>query len=148
MQRRYTFNTAIAAIMELLNDANKFKPADDADRQVLREALESATLMLSPVIPHVCHEVWNSINSGADDTTIIDASWPVVDESALVQDKIEMVVQVNGKLRCKITVANGAENSVCEEMALAEEAVKRHTDGKTVRKVIVVPNKLVNIVVS
>jgi len=148
MQRRYTFNTAIAAIMELLNEANKFKPDGDTDRQVLREALESATLMLAPVIPHVCHEVWNSINSGSDNLTIIDASWPVVDETALVQDKIEMVVQVNGKLRCKITVANGAENSVCEEMALAEEAVKRHTDGKTVRKVIVVPNKLVNIVVS
>ena len=79
---------------------------------------------------------------------MVDASWPALDESALVQDEVEMVLQVNGKLRSKMTVATDASKEDCESMALADENVQRHTDGKTVRKVIVVPNKLVNIVVS
>lgn len=147
MHRRYTFNTAIAAVMELLNDVNRFKAETDLDRAVLCEAVESATLMLAPVTPHVCHEIWKSLNA-SDATPVVDASWPKVDESALVQDEIEMVVQVNGKLRSKITVASDADKATCESMALADENVQRHTEGKTVRKVIVVPNKIVNIVVS
>ena len=146
MQRRYTFNTAIAAVMELMNEVNRFKPESEADKAVMREAIESATLMLAPVTPHVCHEIWRSLHG--DEQPIIDAAWPVVDESALVQDQIEMVVQVNGKLRSKITIPSGAGKDDCEAMALADENIQRHTAGKTVRKVIVVPEKLVNIVVS
>ncbi len=146
MQRRYTFNTAIAAVMELMNEVNRFKPESDADKSVMREAVESATLMLAPVTPHVCHEIWRELHG--DDLPVVDATWPVVDESALVQDQIEMVVQVNGKLRSKITIASGAGKDDCEKLALADENIQRHTEGKTVRKVIVVPEKLVNIVVS
>lgn len=146
MERRYTFNTAIAAVMELLNEVNRFKPESDSDYAVMREAIESATLMLAPVVPHICHEVWYALNGS--DTAVVDASWPALDESALVQDEVEMVLQVNGKLRSKMTVATDASKEDCESMALADENVQRHTDGKTVRKVIVVPNKLVNIVVS
>lgn len=151
MQRRYTFNTAIAAVMELMNEVNRFKSETDMDKAVVREAIESATLMLAPVTPHVCHEIWNSLHSNQDGNNagpIVDASWPQVDDNALVQDEIEMVVQVNGKLRSKITVPSGAGKDDCEALALADENAKRHIEGKTVRKVIVVPDKLVNIVVS
>ena len=147
MQRRYTFNTAIAAIMELLNESNRFQAETEADRSVLREAIESATLMLAPVTPHLCHEIWKSLNDDAD-LAIVDARWPLTDEAALVRDSLELVVQVNGKLRSKITVPSGIDKKECEAMALADENVQRHTEGKTVRKVIVVPEKLVNIVVS
>ena len=149
MQRRYTFNTAIAAVMELMNEVNRFKPESDTDKIVVCESIKSATLMLAPVTPHVCHEIWNALQSSSDEVRpVVDASWPTVDESALVQDEIEMVVQVNGKLRSKITVPSGAAKDDCEAMAMADENAQRHIDGKTVRKVIVVPDKLVNIVVS
>jgi len=146
MQRRYTFNTAIAAVMELMNEVSRFKPGSGADRAVMREAIKSATLMLAPVTPHVCHEIWRALHG--DDQPVVDASWPQVDESALLQDQIDLVVQVNGKLRSKITVPSGAGKDDCEAMALADENILRHTEGKTIRKVIVVPEKLVNIVVS
>ena len=133
--------------MELLNESNRFKAETDADRTVLREALESATLMLAPVTPHLCHEIWKSLNDNAD-LAIVDARWPQTDDAALVRDSLELVVQVNGKLRSKITVPSGTGKDECEAMALADENVQRHTEGKTVRKVIVVPEKLVNIVVS
>jgi leucyl-tRNA synthetase len=145
MQRRYTFNTAIAAIMELLNDVNRYSGDSDADRLVRFEALRSAILMLSPVIPHVCHTLW--LNMG-NEQAVIDAKWPDLDESALQKDELELVVQVNGKLRGRITVAVDASRESCEAAALADENVSRHIEGKTVRKVIVVPEKLVNIVVG
>ncbi len=146
MQRRYTFNTAIAAVMELMNDVNRFSAESDADKSVLHEAIEAATLMLAPVTPHVCHEIWCRLKG--HDQPVVDAIWPVVDESALVQDQLELVVQVNGKLRSRITVASDASKDDCEALALTDENTRRHTEGKTVRKVIVVPGKLVNIVVS
>ena len=145
MQRRYTFNTAIAAIMELLNEVSRHERTSDADRLVVLEALQSAILMLSPVIPHVCHTLWLSLGN---DNAVIDAKWPQCDETALQKDELELVVQVNGKLRGRITVAVDASKEHCEATALADENVSRHTDGKTVRKVIVVPEKLVNIVVG
>jgi len=98
MQRRYTFNTAIAAVMELMNEVNRFKPESDVDKAVMREAIKSATLMLAPVTPHVCHEIWNALQVAGEAGPVVDASWPTVDEAALVQDEIELVVQVNGKL--------------------------------------------------
>ena len=107
--------------------------------------------MLAPVTPHVCHVIWNSLQGDAGSAEVqpvVDAGWPEVDEAALVQDEIEMVVQVNGKLRSKITVASDAAKDDCEAIAMADENAQRHIEGKTVRKVIVVPGKLVNIVVS
>ena len=145
MERRYTFNTAIAAIMELLNEVNRYSGDANEDRLVKFEALRSAILMLSPVIPHVCHTLW--LGMGNNDA-VIDARWPRLDESALQKDELELVVQVNGKLRGRITVAVDATREACEATALADENVSRHIDGKTVRKVIVVPEKLVNIVVG
>ena len=145
MERRYTFNTAIAAIMELLNEVNRYSGDAKEDRLVKFEALRSAILMLSPVIPHVCHTLW--LGMGNNDA-VIDARWPRLDESALQKDELELVVQVNGKLRGRITVAVDATREACEATALADENVSRHIDGKTVRKVIVVPEKLVNIVVG
>ncbi len=150
MQRRHTFNTAIAAIMELLNDVNRYQSSAGAaptaiDRLIIKEALESAVLMLSPVTPHVSHVLWAALGNSK---AAVDTDWPVLDESALVRSELDIVVQVNGKLRSKITVPSGTSKADCEAAALADENIQRHTDGKTVRKVIVVPEKLVNIVVS
>jgi leucyl-tRNA synthetase len=145
MRRRYTFNTALAAIMELLNEVNRYEINSDHDRAIVAEAIESALLMLSPVIPHVCHSLWQALGKS---TAIVDERWPQLDEAALARSELELVVQVNGKLRSKITVASGSSREQCESLALADENVARHTEGKTIRKVIVVPEKLVNIVAS
>ena len=146
MDRRHTFNTAIAAVMELLNDVNRFDAQSPADQAVVLEAVESAVLMLSPVIPHVCHTLWQAL--GHTDESVVDVSWPSVDEKALVRDELDLVLQVNGKLRGRMTVAAGTSAADCESQALADENVVRHTAGKTIRKVIVVPEKLVNIVAN
>ncbi len=144
--RRQTFNTAIAAVMELLNEINK-----SADRSsplglaVEREALEAAVQLLAPIVPHICHALWQALGH---DHAIIDQAWPQFDESALKQSSIEMVVQVNGKVRARVSVDAEADKDSIEKIALAEENVVRFIDGKTVRKVIVVPGKLINIVVG
>jgi leucyl-tRNA synthetase len=143
--RRHTFNTAIAAVMELMNHLAKLDDDSEQGRAVMQEALEKAVLMLSPITPHICHELWKSL--GHDDAVMLQA-WPQVDESALVQDNIELMVQVNGKLRSKIAVAADADKEAIEAQALADENVKRYTDDKQIRKVIVVPGRLINIVVA
>ncbi len=144
--RRLTFNTAIAAVMELLNEVGR-----TADRStgtglaVEREALQSAVLLLAPCVPHICHQLWLDLgNSGP----VLDATWPTHDESALVQDRLQYVVQVNGKLRGKIQVAADTPRDAIEALALEEENVQRFTRNKTVRTVIVVPGTLINIVVA
>ena len=145
--RRQTFNTAIAASMELLNATTKFLEFNvtETDQVVIQEALESVILMLAPIVPHFCHALWNHLGY---EGTVMDASWPEVDESALVQDSILIVLQVNGKLRDKIEVPKNMSKEDLEQNALENEAVKRFSDGKTVRKVIVVPGRLVNVVVG
>lgn len=142
---RQTFNTAIAKIMELLNAVNKFDMQNKQASAVVKEALESAVLMLSPIAPHVCQELWNALGN---EGLVIDTSWPKVDQAALVKDTLLYVVQVNGKVRAKLEVAASASKSEIEALALADERVLKFTEGNTVRKVIVVPNKLVNIVVN
>ena len=144
MARRHTFNTAIAANMELVNALNKFEDAGANGRAVRHEALEAIVLMLSPIIPHAAQQLWREL--GHDDD-IAAAAWPVVDESALVQDSIDMVVQVNGKLRGKLSVAVSASKEQVEALALADSNVQRYLEGKPIKKLIVVPQKLVNIVV-
>ncbi len=139
--QRLTFNTAIAAVMELLNDIGKF----DGDASVEREALESCVLLLAPIVPHIAHALWQALGH---DSPLLDTHWPVVDESALVKSEIEMVVQVNGKVRGKIQVAVDADADSIKELARSDSNVQRFIDGKTIRKEIVVPQKLVNIVAN
>ncbi|HEX4938148.1 MAG TPA: class I tRNA ligase family protein, partial [Candidatus Kapabacteria bacterium] len=144
-ERRYTFNTAIAAVMELSNAMAKLDDDGAQSRAVLQEAIEACVLMLAPITPHIAHRLWAELGKIG---TVLDAPWPVVDESALVRDSIEVVVQVNGKLRGKIQVAANAGEDDVKAAALANEAALKFMDGKTVRKVIYVPGKLVNIVVG
>ncbi|MGW8246648.1 MAG: leucine--tRNA ligase [Acidiferrobacterales bacterium] len=143
--RRQVFNTAIAAVMELLNAVNKLEDNSDLARAVRHEALLSSVLMLSPMMPHICHRLWQELGQ---EGAIIDAPWPTVDETALVQDSIEMVVQVNGKLRDKLSVPANAAKDEIEQLARTSDKVEKHVAGKQVRKVIVVPGKLINIVVG
>ncbi len=110
-----------------------------------REAVEACVLLLAPITPHACHALWAELGH---DEPAIDAAWPTLDESALARDTIELVVQVNGKLRARLEVPAEADKAAIEAQAMAAENVQRHLEGKTVRKVIVVPGKLVNIVVG
>ncbi len=142
--RRYTFNTAIAAAMELLNAVNRFEDCTVQGRAVQGEALEAVVLLLSPITPHICHALWHVLGH---ETALVDVRWPAFDESALQQDMIEIVVQVNGKLRGRIKVATDTDKDVVAELALADENVQRFIAGKEVRKTIVVPGRLVNVVV-
>jgi leucyl-tRNA synthetase len=144
MGRRNTFNTAIAAVMELINALSKFEDASDQGRAVAQEALEAVTLLLAPIVPHISHALWQQLGHSG---TVVEASWPQVDQDALVQSEIELVVQVNGKLRGRIKVPVEADNATVEAVAKADENVQRFIGGKPIRKLIVVPKKLVNIVV-
>ena len=130
--------------MELLNAINRFEDSSDAGRTVEREALEAVVVMLSPMTPHICHALWRELGH---ETALIDQRWPEFDESALELDMIELVVQVNGKLRGRVSVPTDADKTAIEELAVADENVQRFVDGKDIRKVIVVPGRLVNIVV-
>jgi leucyl-tRNA synthetase len=141
--RRYIFNTAIAANMELVNELYKFKDDSVKGRSVMQEGLEAVVLMLSPIVPHVCHVLWQALGR---DEAIVDCRWPEVDRSALRQDILELVVQVNGKLRGHINVPANASREECERAALADENVLRYTEGRPIRKVVVVPNRLINVV--
>lgn len=143
--RRYTFNTAIAANMELMNDLGKFDDDSEQGRAVRQEVLEHVVLMLSPIVPHITHRLWNDLGHAS---AVVDAAWPVVDESALLRDEIELVVQVNGKLRGRISVPAQADQKAIEEAALSDENVLRFIEDKTIRKIIVVPGKLINVVVG
>jgi len=143
--RRQTFNTAIAANMELLNDLVKFDDDSDQGRALVQEALEAIVLMLSPIVPHIAHSLWQVL--GHPDA-VIDQAWPECDETALEQDSIELVVQVNGKLRGHIRVAADASRETIEELAIGNENVQRFVEDKTIRKIIVVPGKLINVVAN
>ena len=145
--RRQTFNTAIAATMELLNAVSKFSESQygEFDQLVVQEALEFSVLMLAPIVPHFSHAAWSHLGH---DEAAMDARWPMVDSSALEQDSMLIVLQVNGKLRSKMEVPKDIAKSDLEDLALSDEAIKRFTSEGTVRRIIVVPNKLVNIVVN
>ncbi len=142
--RRHSFNTAVAASMELLNAINKLADESDAGRAVARESLEAVVVMLSPMVPHICHALWQELGH---ESALIDQRWPEFDESALELELVEMVVQVNGKLRGRISVAVDAAKDVVEAAALADENVQRFIADQDIRKIIVVPGRLVNIVV-
>ncbi|WP_108947266.1 leucine--tRNA ligase [Shewanella halifaxensis] len=145
IERRQMFNTAIASIMELMNRLQKAPTETDQDKALMQEALNAVIRLLYPIIPHTCFVLWNELgNQGA----IEDVLWPEVDESALVEDSKLIIVQVNGKLRAKITVAADASKEEVEAAGMAEDGVIKHTEGKEVRKVIYVPGKLLNIVAN
>ncbi len=141
IERRKQFNTAIAAVMELMNALAKLEGDDATTRSVRQETLEAAAAMLAPIVPHIAEALYAELKPGAT------MAWPVVDESALVQDTIELMLQVNGKLRGQISVAAAASREAIEALALASEAVQKYLEGKPPKKVVVVPGRLVNIVI-
>ena len=141
---RTIFNTAIAANMELVNTLAKFSDDSDNGKAIRQEALEAIVLMLAPIVPHICHQLWLDLGH---QQAVVSVSWPEVDSAALEQDSIELVIQVNGKLRSKISVSTTASSDEVQAMALNDEHVLRFIEGKPIRKVIVVPKKLINIVV-
>jgi leucyl-tRNA synthetase len=147
--RRQVFNTAIAAVMELYNELSKFCSTQDVssgqNQAVVQEALEATVLLLAPIVPHMSHALWLHLGHAEP---VIDAAWPAYDESALVQDSVTIVAQVNGKVRAQIQLAADADKAAMEAAAMADATVQRFLEGLTVRKVIVVPGKLVNIVAN
>jgi leucyl-tRNA synthetase len=142
---RLTYNTAIAKIREMLNKLGELKGLSEHNIAITHHALESAVMMLNPITPHIAQELWQALGHSND---IVDQAWPSVDKNALVVDEQLIVVQVNGKVRAKVTVSATASKDEVESIAIADENVVRFTEGKTVRKVIVVPGKLVNIVAN
>jgi len=145
INRRFTFNTAIAAVMELLNDVSRFEASSTQQRVLAQQALQTAVLLLSPIVPHICDTLWRELGNSSD---LIDTSWPDYDETALVTEQLMVVVQVNGKLRARMEVATDISEQEVKALALADENVIRFIEDKTVRKVIYVPGKLVNIVAN
>ena len=144
IERRKQFNTAIAAIMELMNALARLEGEDPLTRAVKQEALEAVVLMLAPIVPHICRSLIKALKPGA---CLVGSPWPVTDETALVRDEIELMLQVNGKLRGKIRVAADAARDAIEATALASPEVQKFMDGQPAKKVVVVPGRLVNVVV-
>jgi len=142
---RLQYNTVVSGAMKLLNTIESFKPEGAGHAEALREAFGVLLRSLYPVCPHITHAIWQELGFSAQFGEIISAPWPVVDEAALIQDEIELVVQVNGKLRGTIKVAKDADKASIEAAAIANESVQRFLEGAP-KKVIIVPGKLVNIV--
>ncbi len=142
--RRYTFNTAVAATMELTNAVKAYTTGGGRDRAVVNEALEAVVLMLAPIVPHICHYLWRAL--GHEDA-VIDAGWPLADAAALTRDTVQIVVQVNGKLRSRLQVDATAAREAVIALALEDDNVRRFVGDAQIRREIYVPGKLVNLVV-
>ena len=140
--RRQTFNTAVAAIMELCNELGRHPSENSSDRAIISEGLHAVLQMLWPITPHITEHLWQQLTGQA----FVESLWPVVDDNALDRDELEIVVQVNGKVRGKVMVPASADSGAIEALAMDQDNVRRFLADKTVRKVIVVPQKLVNIV--
>ena len=148
MGDRFQFNTAIAAVMELVNTmyiTREKMGSTEGDRRVFSSAMATVITLLSPIIPHVCEELWSRLGHS---TALPDEPWPQWDKEATAQDTVTVALQVNGKLRGTVDIPAGADKAAMEEAALADCSVQRHTAGLTIRKVVVVPGKLVNIVAN
>ena len=144
--RRHSFNTAISSVMELMNALAKMECTQTLSRQVRQEVLQNVALLLSPIVPHVCQALWAEL---CPSSHILDASWPLADPTAMEQDSVEYVIQVNGKLRGSLTVAKSESKAQLEQLALAQPFVQKFMEAPLqVQKIIVVPNKLINVVVS
>ena len=142
---KFGFNTAIAALMELINDLYKYKELDDRNDAVIKEAIEAVVVILAPFAPHLGEELWLMIGKEA---SVFDIGWPDYDKSAIQLDEVEIIVQVNGKVRNKINAPVGIDQDVMKNLALNDEKIKEFIEGKNVVKVIAIPSKLVNIVVK
>jgi len=142
--RRQAFNTVVSGVMELVNELVRFEDGSEQGRAVVREALEVAVRVLAPIAPHICHELWAAFGHAE---AVIDTPWPAADPAALERDAVELVVQVNGKVRGRVEVPAGADEDTARDAALALDNVRRFTDGKRLRKAVLVPDKLLNLVV-
>ena len=145
MERRLQLNTAIAKLMKLFNELSSFEVRSEVDRKVLKEAVEILLLLLSPIAPHICEELWHRIGKK---TLIVKEHFPEADEEALRVEEIEIPVQINGKLRARVKIPFGAEEEVVRRIVLENDRVKDYLDGGRIRKFIYVRNKLVNIVLE
>ena len=145
LSEKFGFNTAIAALMELINEMYKYKELDTRNEGIIREGIETIVTILAPFTPHVGEELWTMIGK---EGSVFDISWPKYDEAALVQDEVEVIVQVNGKLRAKISMDANISKEDMEKVALENDKVKAAIEGKNIVKVIAVPKKLINIVVK
>jgi leucyl-tRNA synthetase len=142
---RHQFNTVASACMKMLNALDRAPRADSLARaQLVAEGLSILLRVQSPITPHICHGLWRELGYAGD---ILDAGWPAVDETALVQDEIELVLQVNGKLRGNIRVARDADRAAIERIALADPGAQRFIAGQPIKRVVIVPGRLVNVVV-
>ncbi|MGE4349104.1 MAG: leucine--tRNA ligase [Candidatus Berkiella sp.] len=144
-ERRFAFNTAIAAVMELINEVTKLNVETTIDQQIYQESLEYVVLMLAPIVPHITHVLWHMLGHNE---TIMQTQWPSLDEAALLKDDVEIVIQVNGKVRANLIVPIDVEQAYIENEAKNNEKVAKYLEDKTVRKIIYVPRKLINIVVN
>lgn len=144
--RRHSFNTAISSVMELMNALAKIEATDALTRSVRQEVLQNVALLLSPIVPHICQALWAELKPNSH---ILEASWPIADKAAMVQDEVELVLQVNGKLRGSMIVPKQLPKDAIEQLAINQACITKFlVDGQTVRKIIVVPNKLVNVVIG
>jgi leucyl-tRNA synthetase len=143
--RRQTFNTAIAAVMELSNHLGRFEDRSPQGRAVLDEAWKAVVRLMAPITPHICETLWEMLG---EKDSVVSTRWPEVDEAARVRDLITLVVQVNGKLRARIELAPGSDEEQAMAAAMAEQNVTRHTGDKDIRKVIYIADRLLNIVVA
>jgi len=141
--QRHQFNTVVSASMKILNSLEKFPIFSKEHFETLTEGASILIRLLAPITPHICNSIWQELGYGND---ILTAGWPEVDEAALVQDEIELMIQVNGKLRGSLTVAKTTDKATLEQLALAHEAVQKQLAGAKPTKIIVVPGRLINIV--
>jgi leucyl-tRNA synthetase len=142
---QFRMNRAVARLREFTNDLADYKAEGPAAGWVLREAAEALTRLIAPIMPHLAEELWHQLGH---DGLAAQAPWPEIDETLLVEDEISIAVQVNGKVRATIALPRDADQQAAESRALEEPNVRRALDGKTVRKVIVVPNRIVNVVAA
>ena len=145
MEKNYQFNTAIASVMELLNMLETFKPQNTEDKKALKEAIEVILKLLYPITPHICEELWHRLGKG---TFLYEESYPRYEEEALKREEVEIPVQINGKVRGKIVISFGASQEQVFNLAKETPNIRKYLEGKTIRKIIYIPNKLLNIVVS
>ncbi|MGO1372039.1 MAG: class I tRNA ligase family protein, partial [Senegalia sp. (in: firmicutes)] len=149
IKERFNFNTAISAIMEFVNDTNKFREINENENKnknkLLSKAIETTIVLLAPFSPYLSEELWNMIGNTK---SVHDVMWPKYEKAALIKDEVQVVIQVNGKVRDKMMVGSDLSKEDLEKEALESERIKNLIEGKTIRKVIVVPKKLVNIVAN
>ena len=145
MGGRFSFNTAISSIMELVNELYKYKELEEANQAFMKKAIDTVVMILSPFAPHICEEMWEALGYNQSLTAV---AWPSYDKDALVRDTVEIVIQINGKLKEKLNVANNLSREDLENIALSNDKVQALIADKNVVKVVAVPGKLVNIVIK